>query len=52
MGKLEESSARKAKRGEIQKMILESVKLAGVLAVGLVAPNVIMAMDKLGLISH
>ncbi|KKW15834.1 MAG: Transcriptional regulator, PaaX family [Parcubacteria group bacterium GW2011_GWA2_50_10b] len=52
MGKLEESSRRKARRGEIQKIILESVKLAGILAVGLVAPNVIGAMGKMGLISN
>ena len=33
-------------------MILESVKLAGILSIGLVAPNVIGAMGKLGLISN
>lgn len=52
MGKLEVASRRKARRGEIQKLILESVKLAGVLSIGLVAPNVIGAMDRLGLISN
>lgn len=51
MGKLEVESRRRAKRGEIQKLILESVKLAGILGVGLVAPNVIGAMEKLGIIS-
>ena len=51
MGKLEESSKRRARKGEIQKIILESVKIAGVLSIALVAPNVIGAMDKLGLIS-
>lgn len=50
MGKLEQSSRRKAKKGEIQKIILEAVKMAGVLSVGLVAPNVLTAMHKLGLI--
>lgn len=52
MGKLEEKSRRKAKRGEIQKLILETVKLAGILSVGLVAPNVISSMHKLGIISN
>lgn len=52
MGKLEENSKRKSKRGEIQKIILESIKLMGVLSVGLVAPNVLKAMHKLGLITN
>ena len=51
MGKLEERSKRRAKKGEIQKIVLESVKLVGILSIGLVAPNVIKAMNKLGLIS-
>lgn len=52
MGKLEESSRKKAKKGEVQKIILESVKLAGLLSIGLVAPNVIKAMKQVGLIAH
>ena len=52
MEKLEESSRRKARYGEIQKLILETVKLAGILTVGVMAPNVIKATDKLGLISN
>jgi len=52
MGKLEERNRRRVKKGEIQKIILESVKLAGILSIGLVAPNVIGAMNKLGLISN
>ena len=52
MGRLEESSKRKAKKGEVQRLILKSVKLAGLLSIVLVAPNVIGAMDKLGLISN
>ena len=52
MGKIEESSKRKARKGEIQKLILETVKLAGILSIGLLAPNVIGAMYKLGLISN
>src|SRR3989344_3367819 len=51
MGKLEEKSKRKAKRGEIQKLILETVKFAGVLSIGLVAPNVISAMHKAGILT-
>lgn len=52
MGKLEENSGRKVRRGEIQSLILETVKLAGILSVGLVAPNVIKSMHQLGIISN
>lgn len=52
MGSIETKSRRKARKGEIQKLILESIKLAGILSVGLVAPNVLKSMHKLGLISH
>ena len=52
MGKLEERNRRRVKHGEVQKLILESVKLVGILSIGLVAPNVLKAMDKLGLIQN
>ena len=52
MGKLEENNKRRVRRGEIQKLILDSVKLAGVLSIGLVAPQVIGAMGKLGLLPN
>src|SRR3989338_8683086 len=52
MGKIEEESKRKARKGEIQKLVLKTVKLVGILSIGLVAPNVIKAMNKLGLISN
>src|SRR3989344_6381151 len=52
MGKLEESSRRRVRRGEIQKLILNTVKVAGVLGVGLVAPQVVGAMAKLGFLPN
>lgn len=52
MGKLEEENRRRSRKGEIQKITLEVVKTAGILSVGLVAPNVIRAMYKLGIISN
>lgn len=52
MGKLEEENKKRVRRGEIQKLILDSVKLAGMLGIGLVAPQVIGAMGKLGLIPN
>lgn len=36
----------------MRKIILETVSLAGILSVGLVAPNVIGAMDKLGILPN
>src|SRR3990167_9374922 len=52
MGKLEEKSRTKTKRKDLQKIILESVATVGILSVALVAPNVIKAMGKLGLIPN
>lgn len=52
MGKLEEENKKRVRRGEIQRLVLDSVKLAGILSVGLVAPQVIGAMGKLGLIPN
>lgn len=50
MGKMEEESKRRAKKNELQKIILQTVKVAGLVSIALVAPNVIGAMVKLGLI--
>jgi DNA-binding transcriptional regulator PaaX len=50
MGKLEKERSKKAGRENLQKIILSSVTTAGILGVGLLAPNVIGAMAKLGLI--
>lgn len=52
MGKLEEKSRKRSKRKDLQNLILTSVATAGILSVGLVAPNVISAMAKLGLIPN
>ncbi len=52
MGEIEKSNRRKVRRGEIQKIVLQSIKLAGLLSVALVAPNVISTMKKLGLLSN
>ena len=50
MGKLEESNKEKVRRRDLQKLILETVLDAGVLTIALVSPNVMKAMNKLGLI--
>jgi hypothetical protein len=50
MGILEESSRRITKKNRTKFLILESVKIAGLMSVMLVAPNIVGAMRKLGII--
>jgi len=52
MGELENKSKKRRRRRNVQKVILYSIAGAGVLAVGLVAPNVIGAMAKLGILPN
>ncbi len=48
MGKLEDQSRKKSKRRNLQRAILQTIAVAGMLSVALVAPNVIGALAKLG----
>lgn len=50
MGQIEESGRKKKRNRDLQKVILASVSIAGGLAIAAVAPNVLGAMDKLGLL--
>jgi len=43
---------RKVRKSNIQRIILETVKLSGIIGVGMIAPNVLVAMKKMGLITH
>lgn len=52
MGKLEESNRKRARKENLQRIILGSVAAMGVLSVALVAPNVLKAMNKLGIIPN
>lgn len=52
MGKLENVNRKKTKRKNLQYAILHTVAAAGILSVALVAPNVLVAMEKLGLIPN
>ncbi len=52
MGKLEISSSKKTRNNNLQKLILETVSLAGFMSIALVAPNVLKSMNKLGLIPN
>ncbi len=50
MGILEEKQNKKRKREHLQHVVLATVKTAGLLCVGLLAPNVLGALTKLGFI--
>jgi len=50
MGVLEEKLSRRTRKNELRRLILESVKVAGMVGLLVVAPNVIGAMAKLGII--
>lgn len=52
MGKVEDHNRKKSKRRNLQRAILQTVAVAGVLSVALVAPNVIGALAKLGILPH
>lgn len=49
MGHLEEKNKKRARNQQLTSLILGSVAIAGGIAVALVAPNVLGAMEKLGL---
>ncbi len=46
------SLEKKVKKSNIQKFILESVKLAGIVSVAAIAPNILTSMKKMGFIAH
>jgi len=50
MGKLEDRNRKRSRKENLQKVILNAVATAGILSVSLVAPNVIGAMNKLGIL--
>src|SRR3989338_6414052 len=52
MGILEGKVARTAKRDKIQKAILQSIAVAGLLSVALLAPNALQALKLLGWKPH
>lgn len=51
MGKLERESEKRTRRANLRKLILATVKTAGLLGIAVVAPNVLGAMAKLGIVS-
>lgn len=50
MGVIEDESNRKQRRDTTRRIILETIQVAGLFAVALVAPNVVGAMAKLGIL--
>lgn len=50
MGEMEKENRKRVRVAKIQKIILQSVATAGIISVGLVAPNVLGAIAKLGII--
>ena len=48
MGKLEEKNRKCLRHKDLRNVILQTVALAGVISIALVAPGVIVALDKLG----
>ncbi|MDO8522099.1 MAG: CRISPR-associated endonuclease Cas2 [bacterium] len=50
MGIKEAESERRTRKNELKRIILDSVKFAGLVSVFIVAPNVVGAMAKLGII--
>ncbi len=52
MGRLENRNRKTSKRKNLQRIILQTIVAAGLLSVALVAPNVVGAMDKLGILPN
>lgn len=50
MGKLEEKNKKRRKKADLQKLLLTTVSTAGIIGVGLLAPQVLGAMKKLGML--
>ena len=50
MGKIEERGRKRKKKRDLRKLVLASVAIAGGLGIVVVAPNVLGAMSKLGLL--
>src|SRR3989344_5740250 len=51
MGNIEIKSRKRKSRKDIQKAILTSVKMAGLLSIALVAPNAVQCLKSFGLLS-
>jgi CRISPR-associated endonuclease Cas2 len=52
MGKLERKSTKLLRRTKLQEAVLATVTTAGVISISLLAPQVVKALYKLGVVSH
>ena len=52
MSILEDRSRKRKQQRDLQRLILETIALSGIISVALVAPNVLGAMKKVGLLPH
>lgn len=50
MGQIEEKSRKRTRKDALKHIILDTVKISGLLAVAIVTPNVVGAMVKIGLV--
>lgn len=50
MGQMEVESRKRTKRNDLRKLILQTVQVAGVMSIALMAPNVLTGMKKLGML--
>lgn len=50
MGRMEEESRRRSKRNQLRSIVLQTVQVAGIIGMTAIAPNVVGAMGKLGLL--
>lgn len=52
MGRMETDSRGRARRGHIRRIILETIKVGGISTVAVLAPNVVGALGRLGLVDN
>ena len=50
MGKLEETSRKRSRKNVLKRLILETIKISGIISIGLIALPVVGAMAKMGMI--
>lgn len=50
MGRIEDRVKKRRKKADLRRLVLQTVAMAGVLSVALVAPNVIVALRKTGIL--
>lgn len=52
MGKLEERNKKSLRRTQVQELVLQTIYTTGVIGIGLLAPNVLKALHKVGALEY